>query len=310
MREAAAAPAAKRSHHAKPKPPKPDSKTQLMTSFFQKPPPPPQPGRPAGLPPKKRGRPAASATSSTDSPQPAPAVPERATEESSEKKLGKRAAATMIGAKLKRINWGHGEPLEHLTKAVQHWDAKSGLHLATEPAMPLTRYAEMVEIHYQTLSDYCCKDLTKRKQLGKSVGSQPIFTADEQQFAVDVVRHHDRGNDGLNKRQCVDVLHELKPTIKRASVAQTFDRTVRKNHTAVLTGIVKANPTTVKRTAIIVAQQYRWHIWQSTRRMISCARTIQVCCCPLAAAHLLLPTCYCPPTTAHLLLPLPHTSQV
>ena len=90
----------------------------MMTSFFQKPPPPPQPGRPAGLPPKKRGRPAASATSSTDSPQAAPAVPERATEESSEKKLGKRAAATMIGAKLKRINWGHGEPLEHLTKAV------------------------------------------------------------------------------------------------------------------------------------------------------------------------------------------------
>jgi hypothetical protein len=252
----------------------------------------------------------------------------------------------MIGAKLKRINWGHGEPLEHLTKAVQHWDAKSGPHLATEPAMPLTRYAEMVEIHYQTLSDYCCKDLTKRKQLGKSVGSQPIFTADEQQFAVDVVRHHDRGNDGLNKRQCVDVLHELKPTIKRASVAQTFDRTVRKNHTAVLTGIVKANPTTVKRTAIIVAQQYRWHMAvnqahdflreNNTGLLLptcccppatahpllptcccrfpthhrSDSRRQDVCCCPLAAAHLLLPTCYCPPTTAHLLLPLPHTSQV
>ena len=53
--------AAKRSHHAKPKPPAPDERTQLMTAFFSKPPPPPQPGRPAGVPIKKRGRRPASA---------------------------------------------------------------------------------------------------------------------------------------------------------------------------------------------------------------------------------------------------------
>ena len=46
-----------------------------------------------------------------------PPMPTPVAEESSEKKIGKRAAADMIGAKLKRTNWGHGKPLERLTKA-------------------------------------------------------------------------------------------------------------------------------------------------------------------------------------------------
>lgn len=123
-------PPPKRSHHAPPKPPKPDASTQLMTSFFQKPPPPPQVGRPAGLPPKKRGRPAAASSSSDAAaletlPRPAPdvdkdPVPSTA---ASVRPLGKRAAADMVGAKLQRTNWSHGEELERLTKAVEDRDA-------------------------------------------------------------------------------------------------------------------------------------------------------------------------------------------
>lgn len=123
----------------------------------------------------------------------------------------------MVGTKLKRTNWGRGEPLERLTKAVEDWDAKSGLYLTEKPAMLMPEYAKCVGIPYETLSSYCCKDVGKRKELGKSVGKQTLFNTEEEQFAVDVVRRHDRGNDGLNKRECVDVLHDLKPEATRSA---------------------------------------------------------------------------------------------
>jgi len=47
----------------------------------------------------------------------------------------------MVGAKLCRINWSKGEPLERLTQfltqAVKDWDAKSGSILETSKAMTL-----------------------------------------------------------------------------------------------------------------------------------------------------------------------------
>ena len=204
-------PPLKRSHHAPPKPPKPDTLTQLMTSFFQKPPPPPRRvGRPAGLPPKKRGRPAAASSSSDAAasetlPRPAPTVDEEPAPSAaaSVRPMGKRDAAEMVGAKLRRTNWSHGEALERLTKAVEDWDAKSFSHLPEVPKMTLTRYADLVGIPYPTLAHYCCEDRGKRKQLGKSVGKPSLFSDEEKQFAVDVIRRHDRGNDGLNKRECV-----------------------------------------------------------------------------------------------------------
>ena len=165
----------------------------------------------------------------------------------------------MLGAKLPRINWGRGEPLKRLTKAVEDWDAKSGPYLCEKPAMLMAEYAKCVDIPYATLRAYCCKDVGMRKELGKSVGLQRLFTLDEEQFAVDVVRRHDRGNDGLNKRECVDVLQSLKPDATRVACRKAFDRTIRPHHKEHLTGIVKANPTTVKRTAITVPQQFRWH---------------------------------------------------
>ena len=173
--------------------------------------------------------------------------------------MSKRGAAALIDAKPKRVNWGKGEHLKRLTEAVEDWDAKRGPHLEHNPELPLSQYAEAVGIPYQTMNNYACKDVGKRRKLGSSVGAAPLFSADDQQFAVDVVRRHDRGNDGLNKRECIDILHDLMPAAKRAAVGQTFDRVIRPNHKEELTGIVKANTTTVKRTAITVAQQYRWH---------------------------------------------------
>ena len=156
--------------------------------------------------------------------------------------MSKRGAAALIDAKLKRVNWGKGEHLKRLTEAVEDWDAKRGPHLEHNPELPLSQYAEAVGIPYQTMNNYACKDVGKRRKLGSSVGAAPLFSADDQQFAVDVVRRHDRGNDGLNKRECIDILHDLMPAAKRAAVGQTFDRVIRPNHKEELMGAHTCGP--------------------------------------------------------------------
>ena len=246
----------KRSHHVKPVA---DSRARPITSFFSRPPPPPQIGRPLG-PPKKRGRPrqltetADPEVAQLPSPPPAPASASAASAS-----FGKREAAATLGVKLQRINWGAGKALEQMTEAVKNWDVKTGPHLEHDKALSLRRYAVCVGIPYDTIQGYVCKDIGKRKQLGAHVGQPSLFSESQKQFAVDVVRRHDRGNDGLDKRKIVDLMHDLKPDLKRRSVEQAFDRDVRPKHAHQLTGIVKANPTTTKRTAITVGQQFRWH---------------------------------------------------
>ena len=239
----------KRSHHARKH--ETEERSKSITDFFS---PPPKAGRPrASVPPKKRGPPPAVREALAATPDPVtPAVhPFLPT--------GKRAAAALLDVKLTRVNWGRGEGLQRMTQAINDWDNKTGCFLEAEKTMPLPRYAELVSIPFPTLAQYVCSDLGKRKVLGKSVGKQPLFSADERQFGVDVIRIHDRGNDGLNKREAVDKFHDMRPDLKRQAVAQAFDRTVRPQ-SAELTGIIKANPTTVKRTAITVPQQYRWHM--------------------------------------------------
>jgi hypothetical protein len=174
--------------------------------------------------------------------------------------VGKKAAAQLLGVTLTRVNWSKGEPLQRLTKAVADWDGKTGTILEEDKEMKLKPYAKLVGIPFETLKKYCDKDTKARRALGTHVGKHPLFVAEEEQFVVDVIRRHDRGNDGFFKRQCVDTLHDLRPELNRKAVTQYFDRTLRPQHKEELTGIIKANPTTVKRTAITVAQQYRWHM--------------------------------------------------
>ena len=216
-----------RSHHKKPAVYVRGS-GKSMYDFFQKP---PKPGRPAasGMPPKKRGRPSAStsttqagaeqsvddAEAATPSPVAEAATPAPRALTSSGAHAssgassssgawnsavsGKRAAAELLGVQLKRTNWSHGEPLERMTKAVADWDAKTGPHLEQETKMPLSRYAGLVGIEYQSLNKYACKDLGKRQKLGSGGDKKSLFDGDEAQFAVDVIRRFDRGNDGLGQ---------------------------------------------------------------------------------------------------------------
>ena len=225
-----------------------------MLDFFTPPPKPPQVGRPAGVPAKKRGRPPAApviaAADDSAVVEPTPVV----AEEPAPKAPKPKAKAN----KSSRTNWGEGEAFEKLKRAVADWDAKEGTFLDEED-MTMRRFSQLVDIPYSTFSAYVCKDVGKRKVLGSSVGRASTLDSDTAQFMADVLRRKDRGNDGMNRRECIDMIEDLKPQLTRPQAAWAFDNAKRGKHKDELTGIIKANSSTDKRSAITVSQQFRWH---------------------------------------------------
>ena len=163
-------------------------------------------------------------------------------------------------AKLKRTNWGKGDNLVKLTKAKDDWLNKTGSLLSEAPDMSMWLYAKRVGIPLTTLHGYACPDDTKRQLLGSSAGKPALIDAGTQQFAVDVLRRRDRGNDGMNARESVDMIHDLMPELSRLQARQTFSRTICPGHSTELSRIVKAQASTTKRSAITIPQQYRWHM--------------------------------------------------
>mmetsp|Transcript_23801 Transcript_23801/g.54147 ORF Transcript_23801/g.54147 Transcript_23801/m.54147 type:complete len:246 (-) Transcript_23801:80-817(-) len=191
--------------------------TQPLTSFFKSPPPPPPgPGRPP-KPPEKRGRPASTPATTTKKPAPAarsppPAIP-----------VAPRPTSP-------RIDWSTGEPLKRLTVAVNNWLERKGDIITADSSISLKHYASRVDISHETLRKYVCADVGKRRVLGACAGSLPVISVDTEQFTVDVIRRKDRANDGLNRREAVDMLQDLRPDLKRTQLMRAFDRNIcRKN---------------------------------------------------------------------------------
>ncbi|KAJ1445852.1 hypothetical protein M885DRAFT_548582 [Pelagophyceae sp. CCMP2097] len=100
----------------------------------------------------------------------------------------------------------------------------------------------MVEIPVGTLKHYIQDDVSLRRTLGAGVGKPSIIDQGKQKFLVDVVKRRDRGNDGMSTAAVVDALGEL--------LRQAWRRTVRPGFKSDLTGIIRAQATTTKRTAI------------------------------------------------------------
>eukprot|EP00966_Prymnesium_polylepis_P331768 7387342-Prymnesium_polylepis.1 len=171
-------------------------------------------------------------------------------------------AKTSGGGKGTRVNYSIGKPLQQLTTAVDDWLNKKGTFLAEE-SMTLARFCAIVDIPMPTFKKYVCKDEAKRQMVGCGVGGAhgtgTMLLPDTEQFVVDVLRRRDRANDGLGRRGGIQLVQDLQPELTAQQAASQFDRNVRAKHKEVLTGIVKAEATTTKRSAITVAQQYRWH---------------------------------------------------
>jgi len=67
-------------------------------------------------------------------------------------------------------------------------------------------------------------------------------------------------DDGKSLREIHDTMQQLQP-ITEQQARDAFCRTIRSAHKKELTGVVKAQATTTKRSAITVEQQYRWHVF-------------------------------------------------
>ena len=160
---------------------------------------------------------------------------------------------------LAKVDWSTGEPLQRLTTAVNDWLGKTGMVIAADPGISMKHFAAASSIPHETFRKYVCSDLGKRRVLGAAAGKAPLISHDTAEFTVSVMRRKDRANDGLNKSGSIDVIQDLLPGLKRKQVEQAFDRTVRPKYKAELTGIIKAQASTEKRSAITVPQQYRWH---------------------------------------------------
>jgi hypothetical protein len=184
-----------------------------ITTFFT---PPPKRGQPpSSLPMKKRGRPPA-LPAATETPPSAPAVAGSTSGQYSEPVVRKEACEP---AK-KRVRHGQSTAtLEHLKNTVNNWLNKTGEFLSEDPALPIKDYCALVNISWETFRKYVCSDVGKRRCIGAVAGNRAILPESTSQFAVDVMRRRDRGNDAMTKREVVDLLQDLAPRICIANSA-------------------------------------------------------------------------------------------
>ena len=166
--------------------------------------------RDAALPAKKRGRPpkatktrgkkvsaaTPSATTATITPPPPPKPAPKET----------------------RVNWSKPENLARLTKALDDWRNKTGPFLNDMPEMSLHSFGRCVGIPKSVLYAYKHPDPKKRRELGAHAGRPALVGGEVQEFVVDVLRRHDRGNEGLSNQEAASLIVDLDPKLKTSQV--------------------------------------------------------------------------------------------
>jgi hypothetical protein len=97
-------------------------------------------------------------------------------------------------AKVQRVNWGAGEPLQILTEVVKDWYSLTGSALDNiGNKLSLRSFAIAVGISASTLMAYVRKD-NKRSNPGDSAGRPPLLTASNQGLIRNVLARKDRAN--------------------------------------------------------------------------------------------------------------------
>jgi hypothetical protein len=201
--------------------------------------------KPGDAPPAKRGRPFRRVDEEPAAALALPVLPREA------------PPSKVVKSANKRKNWSKGENLVKVGAAVKEWDAKSERCTKTTTT---AEFAAMVGIPVGTLKPYIRVDVSKRQKIGQGMGTKALLKPDESAFIVDVVRRADRGNAGMGNMTVLDSLTELRPDLTREQARNAWRKTIRPANNDTLTGIVKAQATTTKRTAITVTQQWRWHV--------------------------------------------------
>jgi len=152
-------------------------------------------------------------------------------------------------------NWSLPENVAKLSPAVTGWLDGT----AQEEKMSMATWAQKHGVPKGTLSEYVTKNEAKRKKIGTGPGKPPLLDAASRQLVADVVRRADRANKPKSMGEVVDVIQELAPGIDRKAARNAYYSTIKPEQVGKLTGCVKSQATTSARSAVTVAQQYRWY---------------------------------------------------
>ena len=98
-----------------------------------------------------------------------------------------------------------------------------------------------------------------RRKLGAQCGRKPNLTLDESDFVGIVLARVDRGNEGKNRQEAIDIVMELNPSLDRAKASKALTTHVLRKSEKVKASLVLAQSTMTKRSAITVDQQFHWH---------------------------------------------------
>ena len=137
-----------------------------------------------------------------------------------------------------------------MTKAVNDWDA-----LQEEGSdMSLNEYAQQMEIErgipQSTLKKRCRADKKKRVALDAHAGRPSLLTKKEADIVTDLVIRHDRGNNGVNKKEIAEKIVAMKPSLSMKQAGDAFHRTVHPKNRDRLTGVISAQSTTTLRCQV------------------------------------------------------------
>jgi len=168
--------------------------------------------------------------------------------------------------KSKRINWGKRHP-EKIRKAVYDWDNECGDFLIAgslkgeKNKTTMKMFALRVGIPIGTLEKYLHPNKAKRRVIGDGVGRKLLMNQKEYDFARQVAARKDRANNGMSRRDMIDLVQELHPELDRSAAYRQVSRHIipKSINKGYIKRFVKAQPTTSDRTAITMEQQFRWH---------------------------------------------------
>ena len=159
-----------------------------------------------------------------------------------------------------RRNYSKGADLLLMEKAVSDWTKKEGGYLTTNNVPRSMRsFATHVGIPYKTLRNYLTGKEKNKRAVGASCGRKANFSSQDTQFVSNVLARADRGNEGKNRKEAIDLVQELKPALDRKQASRALTRHVLRKSEDLKNNLVKATATTTNRSAITVGQQFRWH---------------------------------------------------
>ena len=174
--------------------------------------------------------------------------------------------AKMVRHSSKNKDWTKGEGLHSLKSMIADWDNKEGaIFMSLGPGkVGLNRYCKECEkewgIGWTTLKAYLNSDRSKRRLPGGQRGRKPVIPQDTTDLITQVVRKADRLNNGMSSKDIVAAVRMADPGLSKKQAENHTYNTLLPNarKDKKLTGSVKVQPTTVGRSNVTVAQQFRF----------------------------------------------------